>query len=229
LPETWEQFYRSLKKSMKENVNNYVNRLRRDGHSERLVVVEDVAELDGALEIVFDLHRQRARSTLGRRHDDRFADPARRAFLRTVARRLLERGRIWVCLLEVDGKPVAAQICLLQGESITVYYSGYDPAWARYGVMMVLTRRCIERAIRLGYRELDLLLGMDQEKLRWGCEPRPVIDLTLGSPRLRSRACWQLYQLNRTLHHHKNRALALAARQRTSFLRLARQVSAGRR
>jgi CelD/BcsL family acetyltransferase involved in cellulose biosynthesis len=196
LPGTWEEFYRSLRKSMKSNVNNYVNRLHREGHDERMVVVEDPDELDAALDTFLGLHRRRAEARLPRRHKNRFASPAHRAFLYTVARRLLTRGKIWPCFLYVDGQPVAAQICLLHAGRVYTYYSGFDPDWAFHGVMMVLTRRCIERAIESGYREVDMLLGMDQEKLRWGCQPRPVTHLTLASPRLRSQASLHLYRLN---------------------------------
>jgi CelD/BcsL family acetyltransferase involved in cellulose biosynthesis len=198
LPGDWPAFYRSLRKSMKDNVNNYANRLRREGRAERLVVADEPAALGPALERLLDLHRRRAAAVdLGRRHEDRFATAARRAFLRAVAGRLAARGELWVGLLEVDGEVLAAQACLVHRERLYLYYSGFDPAWARYGVMTVLTRRCIERAIAQGCRELDLLLGLDQEKQRWGAEPRPVASLALASGRLRSRAALALYGARR--------------------------------
>ncbi|HEV8309866.1 MAG TPA: GNAT family N-acetyltransferase [Methylomirabilota bacterium] len=200
LPDSWEAFYRSLRKSMKDNVNNYLNRLRREGHEERLRVVEDPADLEAALETLFDLHGRRAQADLGRRHDDYFARPGYRAFLKTVAHRLMARGFLWPAMLDVDGQTVAAQLCLVHAGRFYTYYSGYDPDWARYGVMTVLTRRCIERAIAHGCRELDLLLGMDQEKLRWGGEPRPVVNLVLASRRWRSRMVFHLHGARRNGH-----------------------------
>jgi CelD/BcsL family acetyltransferase involved in cellulose biosynthesis len=92
---------------------------------------------------------------------------------------------------------VASQLCLAYQGRLYLYYSGFDPAWARHGVMMVLTRRCIERAIAHGYRELDLLLGLDQEKQRWGAAPSPVFNLALSNPRLRSRTAFHLYRARR--------------------------------
>src|SRR5262249_58550097 len=73
LPQSWQQFYRSLSKSMKDNVNNYVNRLRRAGHRESLSVVDDAAHLDQAIDVFLDLHQRRAEANLGRRHQNRFA------------------------------------------------------------------------------------------------------------------------------------------------------------
>lgn len=205
LPETWDAFYRSLRKSMKDNVNNYVNRLRRAGHREELVVVTDPDQLDGALDRFLELHRRRAEATLGRPHDDRFDTPRRQAFLRTAARRLFTAKQLWPCLLRVDGQTVAAQLCLVHKGRLYLHYSGFDPAWARYGVMTILSRRCIEWGIGQGCRELDLLLGLDQDKLRWGAEPRPVTNLTLASPRLRSRLALRLYLARRGISARRTR------------------------
>jgi CelD/BcsL family acetyltransferase involved in cellulose biosynthesis len=212
LPESWERFYRSLRKSMKDNVNNYVNRLRRAGHREEMVVVEDPAELDQALDVFLDLHRRRAAARLGRQHNDYFSTRPNQEFLRTVARRL-PRGTVWPCLLKVDGQIVASQICLSHKGRLYLYYTGYDPAWARHGVMMILTRRCIERAIERGCRELDLLLGLDQDKLRWGAEPRPVFNLALASRRLRSRVAFHLYRFRQARLQRAATARIAASRQ----------------
>jgi CelD/BcsL family acetyltransferase involved in cellulose biosynthesis len=187
LPTTWQAFYRSLHKSMKDNVNNYANRLRRDGYEIRMVLAT-LANLDESLDCLFRLHHLRASSGLRPPHHDYFAAADKRHFLRTVARRLIERGRLELALLEVDGQPVAAQVCLAEGGRFSPYYSGYDPVWARYGVMMVLTRCCIEWGIERGYHQLDLLCGATHEKLRWAGKPAPLISILLTGPRARSRA-----------------------------------------
>jgi CelD/BcsL family acetyltransferase involved in cellulose biosynthesis len=87
------------------------------------------------------------------------------------------------------------------------YYSGYDPAWAQYGVMMNLFRRCIERGIQHGCTRLDMMLGMDQEKLRWGGVPRPVIDISLASPHPRSQAAFALLRARRAAQPYLTRAI----------------------
>jgi CelD/BcsL family acetyltransferase involved in cellulose biosynthesis len=213
LPGSWEQFYRSLSKSMKDNVNNYVNRLRRAGHREEFVVVETLPEVEAALDGFFELHRRRSQTSKQRyQHHDKFADPKHRQFLRAAVRRLAARGQVWVCFLRVDDRPVAAQICFVDRDRLYPYYSGFDPQWWAYGVMVTLTRRCIERAIARGIPELDLMAGPYQDKRRWGGEPEPLVDLTLASPRWRSRASFALfrvYKARRTLG--TGRILAAAA------------------
>lgn len=201
LTESWQSFYSSLGTNMRKHLKKFANRLSREGHEVEMVVVEGGARLDEALEVFLRLHESRAVSELNFRHESRFQSPSHKAFLRTMARRLAERGQLWVCLLRVDGQFVAAQICFPYQQKLYAYYSGYDPGWAWYAVMMFLFRRCIERAIEYQFEEFDLGLGLDQEKLRWGGETRLVANLTLASPRLRSRLALLLFQLHKPRGH----------------------------
>jgi CelD/BcsL family acetyltransferase involved in cellulose biosynthesis len=180
---------------MKENANNYVNRLRRNGHREELVVMTEPSQLDAAVDLFLRMHKTRAEADL-KTHRDRFSTAQTRDFLRRVAPRLQARERIWPAVLKIDGQPVAAQLWLLLEKRAYRYYSGFDPAWARLGVMTVLTRRCIERAIENEFTELDLLLSLTdpQEKARWGASPRPVHTLTVGNGHLRSRLALRGYR-----------------------------------
>jgi CelD/BcsL family acetyltransferase involved in cellulose biosynthesis len=210
LPESCEALYRSLPKSMKDNVNNYVNRLRRDGHEERLAVVEGGGlELDRALDQFLRLHHLRAKSSVGPAHRDRFSAPDGRAFLRNVAHRLSGSGVFRAMFLHVDGLPVAAQLCLIDRRQLYLYYSGFDPAWARYGVMTVLTRRCLEWGIEQGCLEVDMMIGSEYDKRRWGLHTEPVVNLVLANRRARSRMALAGLQIGRD-------ALQLVRRLRSS-------------
>jgi CelD/BcsL family acetyltransferase involved in cellulose biosynthesis len=197
LPDSWEAFQATLGRNMKKHLRKFANRLERDSRPAEVLVVRDAGDLDGALDVFFELHRRRAAADSGRVHVDRFSSPRDRAFLRAVAGRLAERGRLWLGLLKVGGQPVAAQLCFGLERRLHAYHSGYDPAWAWHAVMMFLFRRCVERAITEGFREMDLGLGHDQEKLRWGGQPRPVVSMTLASPRARGRAMLALWRFHR--------------------------------
>jgi CelD/BcsL family acetyltransferase involved in cellulose biosynthesis len=197
LPATWDGFQAQLGRNMKKHLRKFANRLERDGRQPKLLAVSQPHELDGGLEVLFELHRRRAGADLGRAHGERLGTQDRRAFVRAVAHRLAERGRVRLWLLDVDGQPVAAQLCFALERRLYASFSGYDPRWAWHAVMMFLFRRCIERAIEEGFQEFDLGLGHDQEKLRWGGQPHPVWNLTLASPRLRSRAALALWRWRR--------------------------------
>jgi CelD/BcsL family acetyltransferase involved in cellulose biosynthesis len=197
LPGTWDAFHAGLSRNMKKHLRKFANRLERDGCRPEMVVVSGSDGLDRALDVFLDLHQRRAASDLGRAHAAHFAKDGPRAFLRAVAHRLAEQGRLRLCLLEVGGQPVAAQIGFALGRRLYAYHSGYDPRWAWHAVMMFLFRRCVELAITEGFAEFDLGLGHDQEKLRWGGQARSVVNLTLASPRMRSRAILALWRWRR--------------------------------
>ncbi len=94
-----------------------MNRLRKVGEQEELVVADEPRMLKSALDTFLDLHRQRAESDLKPPHRNRFEGSAEQTFLRTVSGRLLARGRIWPTVLQIDGKPAAAQLWLLFGDT----------------------------------------------------------------------------------------------------------------
>jgi CelD/BcsL family acetyltransferase involved in cellulose biosynthesis len=197
LPRTWDAFQAGLGRNMKKHLRKFANRLERDGHRPEMVVVSGPDGLDRALDVFFDLHRRRAASDLGRVHVAYLAEEGPGAFLRTVAHRLAMQGRLRLCLLEIGGQPVAVQICFALERRLYAYHSGYDPRWAWHAVMMFLFRRCVELAITEGFAQFDLGLGHDQEKLRWGGQARPVVNLTLASPRARSRLMLALWRWRR--------------------------------
>jgi hypothetical protein len=63
--------------------------------------------------------------------------------------------------------------------------------------MMHLFRHCLELAMAEGFRELDLGLGYDQEKLRWGGEAQSVVMLRVANRRLLSRVALALWRRRR--------------------------------
>jgi CelD/BcsL family acetyltransferase involved in cellulose biosynthesis len=197
LPGTWKEFYRSLHKSMKDNVNNYSSRLRREGRVVRLEVATDPEQVDRLLGTFLHLHELRAAAPIRPKNSDRIATSDRRAFLRAVSQRLSARGWFWLAVLYVDDRPAASELYFAYQECLYRYYSGFDPEFAKCGVMTVLTRVCIERGIEQGLTQLDLLLGATQEKLRWGVVERPVENVVMASRRVRSRAGFLLYDLDK--------------------------------
>jgi CelD/BcsL family acetyltransferase involved in cellulose biosynthesis len=200
LPASWEAFQAALGRNMKKHLRKFANRLERDSREPEVLFVREASAVDGALDVLFDLHRRRAAMDLGEGHSDRFRSPRSRAFLRAVVGRLAERGCLWFGQLKIGGQPVATQLCFGLERRFHASYSGYDPAWAWHAVMMFLFRRCVERAIIEGFSELDLGLGHDQEKLRWGGQAHSVVHLTLASPRVRARAMLALWQFRRRRH-----------------------------
>jgi len=172
LPASWEQLRAGLKRNIRESLRHCYNSLKRDGHAFELRVAASAAEVPAALDRFLDLHRRRAAMASSVTHPDRFAGTVLRSFLFRVCTRLAQRGAVRVFELVIDGEVVAARVGFVVGEGLYLYYSGFEPRWARYSVMTTALAEIIKYAIAHELRTVNLSPGTDVGKTRWG--PREV-------------------------------------------------------
>jgi CelD/BcsL family acetyltransferase involved in cellulose biosynthesis len=172
LPSSWEEFRAGLKRNVRESLRHCYNSLRRDGHTFEFVVARDPVEVRWALYRFLQLHTLRAHMPWGPPHPDRFAPHALRAFLYGVCDQLAARDAVRVFQLRIADAVVASRIGFVTGNSLYLYYSGFDPAWARYSVMTTTVAEALRYAIASGLKSVNLSLTGEQSKLRW--HPRRV-------------------------------------------------------
>jgi CelD/BcsL family acetyltransferase involved in cellulose biosynthesis len=193
LAPTWEEFRSRLKRNIRESLRHCYNSLKRDGHSFEFHVARTPAEVAAALDRFHILHMLRAQATDMAPHPDRFKSKVLRRFLAAVCERFAARGAVRIFELCIGGKAVATRIGFVVGDSLYLYYSGFDPSWSQYGVMTTTVAEAIKYAIGQGLHSVSLSPGTDVSKTRWG--PREV--LYRGAfewrDRLRSRAARWVY------------------------------------
>lgn len=190
LPPTWEAFRSSLKRNIRESLRHGYNSLKRDGHSFALEVAEEPDDLGPALETFTTLHSLRAREPGAVLHLDRFRGARVRGFMQALTARLAPRRAMVVFTLCVDGTPVASRLGFRVGDSLYLYYSGYDTAWGKYGVMTTTVAEAIKWAIGRGLKSVNLSFGTDVSKTRWGPQQIAYVEAMQVHPRLRSRALY---------------------------------------
>ena len=193
LPPTWEEFRSLLKRNIRESLRHCYNSLRRAGHRIELQVIADPAGIGPGLNRFLELHRMRAglRNTVI--HPDRFATQVSRDFLYEVCDRLARQGVTRLFALRIGGEIVAMRIGFVVDDSLYLYYSGYDPRWAPYGVMTTTMAEAIKYAIAAGLTSVGLSPTRDLAKTRWG--PRQVDYASVYEirDRLRSRCAYAAY------------------------------------
>ena len=172
LPPSWEQLRARLKRNIRESLRHCYNSLKREGLEFELTVHTEGVEIAAALERFFELHAMRAQLGGAVSHPDRFRSEGAREFLRDVCARLAARGIARVFELEVGGQVVASRIGFAVGHTLYMYYSGFNPRWARYSVATTLLAEGIRYAIACGLKSVDLSPGRIAAKTRWG--PREV-------------------------------------------------------
>jgi CelD/BcsL family acetyltransferase involved in cellulose biosynthesis len=184
---TWEEFKSTRSRNLKESLRKCTNSLKRDGHVATFSVLTNPETVPEGLRRFLELHRARSelRDTVS--HPNVFASPAAQRFLFDLFARLAARGEARVFQLEIGGDVIAIRLGFALGETLYLYYSGYDPAWARYSVMTTTLAEALRHALSEGSRVVHLSTGTDVSKTRWGAQPGLLHDAVQLSPSLRGR------------------------------------------
>lgn len=195
LPDSWEALRASLKRNIRESLRHCYNSLKRDGHAFEFVVARERAEIRPALERFLALHAQRASWEKGPRHANWFNGRVLQQFLFDVCDRLAARDAVRVFQVKIGDEIIAARVGFVIGDSLYLYYSGFDPAWARYSVMTTTVAEAFKYAIAAGLKSVNLSLTGEQSKLRWG--PRLVLlhSAFVHREALRSRIACRAYRM----------------------------------
>ncbi len=187
IPPTWEEFRLGLKRNIRESLRHCYNSLKRNHHRYELRVIQDPAGIREGVDRFLELHIMRAGLKNAEKHPNRFASKASRDFLYEVCERLAPSGTVRLFQLRVDSQIVAMRIGFVVNDSLYLYYSGFDPAWARYSVMTTTMAEAIKYAIAQRFRTVNLSPTKDIAKTRWGPRQIDFQSAYQLSGRLRSR------------------------------------------
>lgn len=194
LPDSWEEYQKSLGKSLRSNIGYYERSLRKHYNLSIGCATED--ELDKEMNSLFRLHSRRWHS----RHQPGVMAGGRiRRFHKDVAKRLLDRGRLRLYYLKLDGVTQAALYCFTFKDTMYYYLGGFEPRLAKYGLGTILTAHAIRDTIELGLSRFDMLRGREDYKNRWRSETLPNRRLFISKPGVRSRTARALHGCERRI------------------------------
>lgn len=189
---SWQEQLGGLKRNVRESLRRSRNRLHRTGRPWRVRVERPGRGWPEAVATLARLHRMRAGARGRAGHPDWTSDPSIPALLLAAGRRLPD-GALEIALLEIDGRPVAAQATLSGGGTTHLLMSGLDPAWWDVGAVTELVGDVVRRAIAAGERRLNFSSGPTVSKLRWSERLELHQDFVLVPPRARARLAYGLY------------------------------------
>ena len=194
LPSGFELFRRSLKRNVRESIRHCYNSLKSQGLSCELRIAEEPAAVNEALERFFTLHAMRADLQGAVAHRNHFASVRARSFLREVCTRLAGRSIVRIFQLAIRGEIVAARIGFVIGDSLYLYYSGFDPHWSKYSVMTTTLVEVIRYAIANGIKTINLSPVKDHAKTRWSPREIALVQAVQISRSPLSRFAWTGFQ-----------------------------------
>jgi CelD/BcsL family acetyltransferase involved in cellulose biosynthesis len=191
LPNSWESYLNQLSGEDRHNLVRYLRRLGKR-YQTRFYKCTQEEELPAALDALFRLHQERWKA---RGETGTFGSEARRRFYSEMSRLLLERGQLEFWLLELDGKPVAAQFAMRYRDAVFQLQEGFDPKHASDRIGYLLRGHVLKQLIAGGVRRYDFLAGQSLHKSRWGSQVSTYIHIRFARP----YAVGALYA--RYLHH----------------------------
>jgi CelD/BcsL family acetyltransferase involved in cellulose biosynthesis len=215
LPPSWEELRSRLKRNIRESLRHCYNSLRRDGHQFEFQVIEDPAGVRQGLDRYLALHTMRANATDTVIHPDRFASRTCRDFLYAICDRLAARGAVRLFALKIGAQIVAMRLGFVVDDSLYMYYSGYDPLWARYSVMTTTVAEALKYAIARGIKTVNLSPGREVSKMRWSPRQVDYSSAYETNTRLRSRLASSAYLTARSETGIQSRVLRLITARRS--------------
>ncbi len=175
LPDTYAKLMAGLKKNRRQNIAADVRRFERMGA--RIVRCETQAQLDIYLPQLFHLNHRRwsARGISG----TFMRKPREADFYRHFSSVALQRGWLWLHVLDVGGAALAAQIGYVYDGKYLALQEGFEPE-AGSGAGTALRARVVGECIEAGLTEYDFLGDHTEHKARWGAAPRAGYDLLIS-------------------------------------------------
>ena len=162
-------------KDVRQSLRRHRRRLERDDAVFRLA---GPAELERDLQTLFDLHHGR----WAERGGSAYLDDTAMAVARDAAPQLVPDGGFRVWVLELGGRPVAAQALLAAGGCAVGWIGGFDDRWARYQPALQTIVRALEDAFDRPDDRLSLGPGMFAYKAKLADHHEQLVDAVLVPP-----------------------------------------------
>ncbi|NMC47570.1 MAG: GNAT family N-acetyltransferase [Chloroflexi bacterium] len=161
LPGTWESYLENLDKKQRHEIRRKLRRLEQEAPDAQFYFVEDASELQSLALQFLDLMRY---------------DEAKRSFLTPAMQQQMIELMQWaftenilrLCFLDIHGSHAAAYFCFDDGETISIYNSGFDPALQYFSPGWVLLSDLIQWSIENSRARLDFMRGNEAYKYKFG-------------------------------------------------------------
>lgn len=177
LPATWDEWVSQLSRSRRHRVRQLWRNQFDTGKA--TIHIADEATLDQGFSILVDLHQKR-RNQMGQ--PGCFASKRFHSFLQEAAREHLASGQLRLQWIELEGRPIAVEMDLAEGDTLMHYCSGIaiDCDYARPGWLGLTA--AIRHAIESGKTTFDFLRGDEGYKSHWRGQPVPMMNLEFIPP-----------------------------------------------
>jgi len=161
LPASWDDYLALLSKKDRHELRRKIRNLL-DRRQVRWYALSGLQVQRQDLEDFLRLFR------LSRDEKARFLDPVMEGFFWNMATAMGQAGYLRLFFMELEGARVAATVCFDYGNELLLYNSGFEPAYGRLSVGLLLKAFCLKEAIEAGKKTFDFLRGSEDYKYNLG-------------------------------------------------------------
>lgn len=188
----WETYLGSRSKNFRKAFHGVWNRVHRR-HDVRVLHAGSDVTVEDAMDRLIALNHARWGEAGVAFHTPEFT-----AFHRRLAPKLLERDRLSLMILQLDGTDAAIRYDFVYAGRLWVFQGGWLPELRQASPGRILTGYSVQWCIDRGLREYDFLAGDDAYKHDWATDVRHLVDLELSRPAsLRAKAYTSLRAAHR--------------------------------
>jgi CelD/BcsL family acetyltransferase involved in cellulose biosynthesis len=166
LPDHWDTYFKELSSKLRKDFKYHLRRLEKRPNF-RIYRCSRQNELLQCLPALFELHQKRWRSN---GNPGSFSSGKRRGFYQQLSSVLLSRGWLEFWILEVGGKPIAADYGFRYQNVVYALQAGFDPSEHAASPGFCLKGEMLRALIESGVRRYDFLAGFSESKAQWNAQ-----------------------------------------------------------
>ena len=164
---SFEDWFGAKSSNFRQQMRRAKRKLERVGGTIRMAGRD---ELDADVAALMRLHASRWEG----RGESGLAAPGVAAMLREAGAAMIDDGRFRLWIIEVEGRPMSAQLFLAAGGEVAYWNGGFDESWAALKPAMLAILAAIEDAFERGDRRVDLGGGAQPYKMRFADAVDPI-------------------------------------------------------
>jgi len=161
LPSNWEEYLAGLDKKQRHEIRRKIRRVQQEAVDQRFYFVEGNQALPQYGNAFLDLMKE----------DDakkEFLSPSMQEAMLAIMNWGDDEGILRLCFLDINGVTAAGYFCFDDGNTISIYNSGFKNDMQYFSPGWVLLSYLIEWAIKNSREKIDFMRGSESYKYKFG-------------------------------------------------------------
>lgn len=192
ISDEWQSYWMRLSKGFRSNIRNRSRQLERDFDAVGYHEVACEQDIERAIELLTNLHRQRRQHVQG--EEGLFVDTKNREFYLDLSKNLYHAKRLRIPYMSVREETVAVQ---LNFEYAGTYYKklpAFNMDYSKYGVGDLLNVHVLEQCFEKKLVHFDFLIGGESYKFKYLPDVKSLFAVSLFASTKRGWLARQWFQ-----------------------------------